>query len=163
MAANGNKLWRGAFAGLVGGLAGSFVMTQLSVQAQRLVPSLAGSSGDTHEDDAHDPKVKLAEKIEGHEPSPEVAAAAKPLVHYGFGAGMGALYGALTALRPEIAAAWGLPFGAAVWLAADEAGLKIFDLARSSGQPTSAHALSLGTHLAFGAVTDLIRRELVAL
>jgi hypothetical protein len=137
-------------------------MAQLSIRAQQFVSSLAGASGDTHEDDAHDPKVKLAEKIEGHDPSPEVAAAAKPLVHYGFGAGMGAIYGALAALRPEIAAGWGLPFGAAVWLAADETGLKVFHLARPNGQPTSAHALSLGTHLAFGAVTDLIRRELAA-
>lgn len=156
-----NKIWRNTLAGLVGGIVASFVMAQLSVWMKKSVPSLADASGDTHEDEPHDPKVKLAEKIAGHEPSPAVSTAAKPLVHYGFGGGMGAVYGALAALRPEVAAGWGLPFGAAVWLAADEVGLKIFRLARPSGQSTSAHVLSLGTHLAFGVVTDLVRRELI--
>ncbi len=156
-----NQLWRGALAGLLGGLAGSFVMAQLSVWAKQAIPSLAGASGDTHEEEAHDPKVKLAETMTAQEPSPALAKIAKPLVHYGFGAGIGTAYGALAAGYPAITAGRGLPFGTAVWLAADEAGLKAFRLARAQGQPTSAHLLSLSTHLIFGAVTELVRRELV--
>jgi hypothetical protein len=46
-----------------------------------------------------------------------------PVVHYGFGAAVGAIYAIAAELRPDTAAAAGLPFGAAVWLAADEIGV----------------------------------------
>src|SRR5207237_9071664 len=47
---------------------------------------------------------------------------AKPLagnlVHYAFGASVGALYGGVAAVTPRVTTAAGLPFGVAVWLGA---------------------------------------------
>ncbi len=84
------------------------------------------------------------------------------MVHYGFGALTGALYGVLSELQPAAAAAAGLPFGAAVWLIADEVGVP---LAGFAGPPTeyplARHASALGSHLAFGLTLEGVRRLLL--
>jgi hypothetical protein len=86
---------------------------------------------------------------------------AGPLFHYGFGAITGALYGAAAEYRPAMTAAAGAPFGATVWLAADEIGLPAFGLARNpTTYPVSRHASALGTHLVFGLTTEAVRRLL---
>ena len=46
--------------------------------------------------------------------------AAGAVVHYAFGTAVGAMYGAVAEVAPRTSAAWGLPFGTAVWLGADE-------------------------------------------
>jgi putative membrane protein len=83
-------------------------------------------------------------------------------VHYAFGALTGAFYGAVAEVRPATAAAAGLPFGAAVWLIADEMGVP---LAGFSGPPTqyplARHASALGSHLAFGLTVEGVRRLLL--
>jgi hypothetical protein len=48
---------------------------------------------------------------------------AGPVVHDAMGALSGAVYGTLSELQPVMAAGAGLPFGATVWLLADEAAL----------------------------------------
>ena len=84
------------------------------------------------------------------------------IVHYAFGALTGAFYGALSELEPGAAAAAGLPFGAAVWLIADEMGVP---LAGFAGPPTeyplARHASALGSHLAFGLTLEAVRRLLL--
>ena len=47
------------------------------------------------------------------------------MVHYAFGAFTGAFYGALSELEPGAAGGAGVPFGAAVWLIADEMGVPL--------------------------------------
>lgn len=160
MASKIMSVGRGVVAGAIGGLAGSLVMAQLSKIVQQTNSSTTGVTGDTHEDEAHDPKVKLAESFVGEPASERTARTSKVAVHYGFGAAMGAVYGAAAALTPQVTLAGGIPFGAIVWLAADELGLKAFGLARNGGQPLQAHGVSLGTHLAFGGVTELVRSKL---
>ncbi len=83
------------------------------------------------------------------------------LVHYMFGAAMGAIYGAATEWKPRTAALAGLPFGIAVWVAADEIGLPVAGLSkRPSAYPASRHIASFGSHLVFGLTTELVRKSL---
>jgi putative membrane protein len=161
MATSTERFWRSTIAGAAGGLAGSWIMAQISTGIKRSIRSAEGVSGDTHEDEAYDPKVAVAETVLAQHPSAETARASQFVVHYGFGAAMGAVYGAVAATRPEVAVCKGIPFGFALWLAADELGLKAFGLARKSGASIEAHSVSLTTHLAFGVATEVIRNKLL--
>jgi putative membrane protein len=83
------------------------------------------------------------------------------LLHYAFGAVAGGLYGAAAERTPAVRQAFGLPFGATVWLAADEIGLPLAGLsAHPAHYPVSRHAAALGTHLVFGATVEAVRRLL---
>lgn len=84
------------------------------------------------------------------------------LVHYAFGDATGAFYGVLCETRPEAAVGGGLPFGAAVWLVADEVGVPLAGFADNPLQyPVARHASALATHLAFGATVEAARRMLL--
>ena len=52
--------------------------------------------------------------------SPSEQDVAGPLMHYGFGIAVGAVYGALAETRPEVTRFGGVPFGLGVWASADE-------------------------------------------
>jgi hypothetical protein len=84
-----------------------------------------------------------------------------PIAHYLFGAVAGALYGAVAELKPEAARGMGLPFGATVWVTADEMGMPLLGLSDSPAElPLSRHASALGTHLVFGLTVEAVRRLL---
>jgi putative membrane protein len=84
---------------------------------------------------------------------------AGPAVHYAFGAAVGGAYGLLAELAPATAGGGGLPFGTAVWLAADEAALPALGLSPPPTEyPLSSHAHSLASHWIYGVTTDLVRR-----
>jgi uncharacterized membrane protein YagU involved in acid resistance len=52
-----------------------------------------------------------------------------------------------------------MPFGIAVWLAADEIGLPMMGLSRNpTDYPADRHIASFGSHLVFGLTTDVVRR-----
>jgi hypothetical protein len=83
------------------------------------------------------------------------------VLHYLFGAVTGGFYGAIAERTPAAASGFGLPFGATVWLAADEIGLPLAGLAKNPARyPASRHAAALGTHLVFGATVEAVRRTL---
>ena len=104
----------------------------------------------------------LAQAVSGRRLSDPGKRLGGSMVHYGFGALTGALYGVSSELQPAAAAAAGLPFGAAVWLIADEVGVP---LAGFAGPPTeyplARHASALGSHLAFGLTLEGVRRLLL--
>jgi uncharacterized membrane protein YagU involved in acid resistance len=82
-----------------------------------------------------------------------------PLVHYAFGTAVGAMYGVAAEMAPSTADAWGLPFGAAVWLGADEIGVPAAGLSGSAADaPLAAHASALAAHLVYGLTADVVRR-----
>ena len=82
-----------------------------------------------------------------------------PIVHYAFGASMGALYGLLYALRPDAARQSGLLFGSLVWLGADEIALPLAGLADGPrAYPAAVHTEMLGAHLVYGYTTDVVMR-----
>lgn len=89
--------------------------------------------------------------------------AAGALVHYAFGGTVGAIYGAATAQNADVAAGGGLPFGAAVWVAADEIGMPIIGLAKPpTSYPLKDHASAFTAHLVYGATTEVVRRLVLA-
>lgn len=81
------------------------------------------------------------------------------VAHYAMGAASGAIYGAAAEFTPLATAGAGLPFGAAVWLVADEAVVPAAGLSKGPTEyPLSVHAYALASHLVFGASTEVVRR-----
>jgi hypothetical protein len=86
---------------------------------------------------------------------------AAPLMHYLFGATMGAIYGAYAERRR--AAASGVGFGTTVWLAADEIAMPLLGLSDSTARrPLEMHLQSLVAHLVYGTATEMTRRSVRA-
>ena len=159
---NGNgRVLAGLAAGLAGGLAASWVMNGY----QSLWSKIAGQDDGSAkpEDPAESPTVKTAvavsKKILGRDLGKHEKKAAGPVVHYIFGTAIGGAYGLAAELAPKASAAAGLPFGAAVWLGADEIALPLLGLTPPAKEfPISTQAYALTSHLVYGAVTDGVRR-----
>jgi putative membrane protein len=92
-------------------------------------------------------------------------AVAAPLLHYTFGASMGALYGGLTETGDDVPLMMsGAGFGTAVWVAADEVAMPLLGLSKRKGElPLEAHAQSLVAHIVYGLTTEIVRRGVRAL
>ena len=87
---------------------------------------------------------------------------AGPVVHYGMGAKLGALYGALAPSIP-IEAGAGMGYGAAVWVGADEIAVPLFGLSKLPvDTPLSAHVNALASHLVFGLVLHFTRKMVLS-
>jgi putative membrane protein len=158
MVASGS-LVRGAFVGFVGGLLAAGAMSF----AHRLVADLLPNA-EAPEQPADDPTVKVASQALRLVGRP-LAEADKPvagnIVHYGFGAVIGCVYGAVAEVVPRVTAALGLPFGVAVWLGAHVIAVPALGLAEPpTRQPVGKEAEELGLHLIYGLTTELVRRLL---
>lgn len=127
----------------------------------------AASPNDTDGTVAHEPATRqaasrVAEAVTGEPLGERGRRIGAPLVHYGFGVAAGAFYGALVEMQPSAAAGWGLSYGTAVWLTADEIGVPLAGLAGPPAEyPFVRHATALATHLAFGATLETVRRLLL--
>ncbi len=153
-----HRIWKGAVAGLIGGLIASWTMNQFQAVLAALKERTSDSApkGD-------DATVKVAkavsESVAAHRLTPREKKAAGPVVHYAFGSAMGALYGVASVLVPSTARGWGLPFGAALWFGADEVAVPAAGLSQSSGSvPASVHASALAAHLVYGGTVEAVRR-----
>ena len=166
----------GAAAGAAGGLLGSWMM----VRFNHLVGGEETGNGDTPRPDyRRDAAPNDTDGTISDEPASIKAAsqlgeslAGRPLthgekrlggsmLHYAFGAVAGAVYGAAAEGTPAATQGFGLPFGATVWLAADEIGLPLAGMsAPPTEYPASRHAAALGTHLVYGATVEAVRRLL---
>jgi hypothetical protein len=174
------NVWKGLAAGVVAGLVGGFVMNQFQALWSRLV------SDERDSEHAHSPKqgghklddtqgqqpgdgldapatVKLAsaisEDVFNHELSSDEKEVAGMAVHYGFSLVTGGIYGVMAELEPEASAGAGAPFGAAVWLLADEITVPLMGLSKGpTAYPLSKHAYSLAAHLVYGVATEASRR-----
>jgi hypothetical protein len=165
----------GAAVGAAGGLlgAGLMVLFQHAVggtddtkqeQPHRRANATPNSTDGTFPDEPA--TIQAAEAVSrdllGHEPTEREKQVGGSALHYGFGAAMGALYGATAELQPAAAAAAGLPFGAAVWLVADEIGVPLTGLAgKPTEYPLSRHAAAFASHLVFGLTVEGVRRALL--
>jgi putative membrane protein len=145
--------WRGIIAGLVGGViaAGAMSLVHKGIGAQ--------SAGQQSEDAT----VRVAGGISRRLVNRPVPENKKPLagniVHYAFGAGVGALYGGLADVAPRVTVALGLPFGISVWLGAHVIMVPALGLAAPpTRQAASKEALEFILHLVYGAVTEVVRR-----
>jgi len=175
-------LWKGLAAGVVGGLVASAVMNQFQALLSRLAADEERSHGaqslqqgspqhgvgrelqsegkDEEEDDAPE---RLANAISvglfNQELTERVKDAAGTALHYAMGTTSGALYGAVAEIIPAVKAGAGVPFGAAVWLIADEGIVPAVGLSKSPAEyPLPIHIYALSSHLVFGLTTELVRR-----
>jgi len=159
-----DDLWKGAVAGAIGGLAGSGAM---KLGQWALSPGkhngLENSPQELREKTDEDPTAQVAtvltEKVARIEPGPRAIKVGGALVHYAFGSGLGAVYGAVSELVPAARYAAGAPFGAAVWAAADLAAVPALGLSKPPNRiPVKQHVQMLGMHIAYGLATDTVRR-----
>ena len=147
--------WKGMLAGLAGGLVASWVMN--------LVPKPEPPEQQRGDDATVKAASAVSEAVAEHQLSEDEKEVAGPLVHYIFGSAMGALYGGISELWPATHAAWGLPFGMALWLAADEAAVPALGLSDPPTEtPAAVHAWAVGVHLVYGLTTDTVRRAVRA-
>jgi putative membrane protein len=169
----------GVLAGLIGGLAGSWMMNQFQAGLAKLSkaknrsqqkdqdgqqgarPSQSEQQGDGDADATLKLANKIAKTVLHRDLSPEEEKQAGPIVHYGFGGTVGALYGAITEALPATHRGVGLPFGTTVWAVADEAAVPLLGLSKSPQEyPVSSHASALAAHLVYGLTTELVRRTI---
>lgn len=175
-----DEVWKGVVAGAAGGLVATFAMTQFQQLAKRLADEPREVHNEQHsldrgkeksarpsepkegsEDATVQAAARLSEKVFHHELTETEKSIAGPALHYAFGAAVGALYGGLAEVTPAVARGGGVPFGTAVWLAADEIAVPAFKLSKGpAAYPVSVHASALGAHLVYGLATDLVRRLL---
>jgi hypothetical protein len=153
-----DKAYEGVIAGAIGGLLASWVMPQF----QFLLARALGQSG-PHEGQGEDATVRTAQRLSSallhHELSAEEKKAAGPLVHYAYGAGIGALYGGLAQKHETITSGFGGAYGAAAWALGDEIAVPALGLGKKPTEtPMSQHFQGLAAHLVYGLTLEGIRR-----
>lgn len=180
-AKNGNAL-KGLAAGFAAGIAAAWVMNQFQSMladvmrgpekphgAQTLqegsphhgiARELQEQGTDENEDNAAiRAGTAMAELVADKKLTRSEKQVAGAVAHYAMGAVSGAIYGVAAEIVPPSTAGVGLPFGAVVWLSADEAIVPALGLSKGPSEyPLSTHAYALASHLVFGASTELVRR-----
>ena len=173
------RVLRGMAAGLLAGLAASWVMNEFQqLRPQSSPPDGRGPSSDEEHSDPQERKEQItrqgddenatvktaeaiAQRVLHRDLTPEEKRIAGPAVHYAYGSLVGALYGGLSELLPVVSAGMGLPFGAALWLMGDEVAVPALGLAKPPTEyPPEVHADALAGHLMYGLTTDVLRRVL---
>jgi putative membrane protein len=165
------RIARGVLAGMAGGLVASWTMDEFqalwSKVAQRLQQNgrqrqqqRQGESQAEAEDATMKAADKFSRKLLGYPLSIEAKKKAGPILHYAFGAAMGAVYGVASELFPEAATrGFGTGFGAALFAIADELAIPALGLSgKPKNFPLSSHVYGLASHLVYGATTEGVRR-----
>lgn len=179
---NHNKdILKGLAAGIAGGLVASWVMNQFQSAWSKLTEGVERPHGaqslqqgspergvarelqERGSDESDDNAAVRAgtavaefvfdKKLTKHEK--ELAGA---VAHYAMGAFSGAIYGVAAEVAPVTSVGRGVPFGAAVWLVADEGIVPAVGLSKGPTEyPLSIHAYALVSHLVFGASAEVVR------
>ncbi|MEO6590194.1 MAG: DUF1440 domain-containing protein [Pyrinomonadaceae bacterium] len=157
-----DSVTKGLAAGLIGGLVATVVMTQY----QKLVTQIgqpANSSDTKKKEQGENSTVKTAkaisENVFDHKLKKTEKEQAGNAVHYVFGTTVGALYGAAAELMPASATGYGLGFGTALFIGADEIAVPALGLSEPPTEiPMSTHAYGLSSHLVYGLTAELVRR-----
>jgi uncharacterized membrane protein YagU involved in acid resistance len=80
-------------------------------------------------------------------------------VHYAYGAGIGALYGALAQKHEPTTSGFGSAYGAAAWALGDEIAIPVLGLGKKPSEiPVSQHFQLLAAHLVYGITLEVARR-----
>ena len=78
--------------------------------------------------------------------------------HYAYGVSMGAAYGAVAELLPQAKFGAGMPYGALIWVGADEVVVPALGLSRSAaGYPASVLAAAFAAHIVYGLTLESVR------
>lgn len=146
-------------AGLVGGLAGAWTMTKFQQAYTKVSEAMGKPSSGGSEDATSKAAGKISEGVLGRHLTREQRRRAGPLVHYGFGTAVGALYGAASEFASPVKMLGGAPFGAVLFAGADEIAVPAFRLSGAPGEyPASTHLYGLASHVVYGLTTELVRR-----
>jgi len=150
---------KGAVAGLIGGLVASFVMSEFQTLLSKLAEEEKKSKKKKDEPASVKTAEAISENIFDHKLKKSEKEPAGEAVHYAMGAASGLIYGIAAEVAPMTTVGLGLPFGAAVWLAADDVIVPALGLAKPATEyPLSTHAYALSSHLVYGLTTDIVRR-----
>ena len=149
----GPNLWKGLLAGALGGLIASFAMGKF----YSLLP-LETSSETGNEDSTVRVASAISQKVFHHDLTPNQKTIAGPAVHYVFGMTMAAAYGALVEHWDIVRFAWGLPFGATMWLGAHVIAVPVLGFSEPINVATTTEAAEIAAHLVYGAVVEGVRR-----
>lgn len=151
---------RDAVSGAAAGLSAAFLMNCFQIAWSKASKAWSSDSGEEKDDDSGEPTtVKAVEKFQGMisgRPLPEgQRQVAGNLLHYGFGALLGALYGVAGRHFPALRVGYGTAYGGAVVIIADEI---LVPAAGLSPPPTEApawsHFYGFVSHLVFGAALE---------
>jgi putative membrane protein len=165
------KLWKGLLAGSAAGLAASLAMNQFQAAWSKAAKKMGdqanqGSSENQSSGDSEDATMKAAGKlaeIAGRRLTHEQKKKAGPIIHYAFGTGMGALYGALMEVGPRRMRRHeflsGIGFGSVLFAGADEIAVPATGLSGSPTEtPLSSHLYALASHIVYGLATGAVRK-----
>ncbi len=157
---NASDVFKGAVAGLVGGIVASIVMSEFQALLSALFEEEKTPKNKKEDEPAN---VKTAETISenfsDHKLKKSEKEPAGVAVHYAMGVTSGLIYGIASEIAPITTAGSGIPFGAAVWLIADDVVVPALRLAKPATEYTlSTHAYGLSSHLVYGLTTDIVRR-----
>ena len=148
-----HSVYQGIAAGAVAGLVGTWAMSEVQRLWTRMVdgdpPESAGGRHDARdwqERSEHQNSNELAAQavagyLLGRRLTQEELRVAAPLVHYLFGAALGAIYGAYAERRQADGS--GAAFGTTVWLAADEIAMPLLGLVRLDSSPPRRDASAI--------------------
>jgi len=170
--------WKGIVAGAAGGLVAAWAMEQF----QQRFSQVAGDRADENQRSSGRPEAwdaRSQDQVSGQTASatekaadaaaggmalapldPFTRASTAQALHYAFGIGVGAVYGALAESDSGVTRLGGIAFGLGVWAAADEISTTLFGLAPSPGnRPPLAHTYSVLSHVVYGLTTEGVRRS----
>jgi putative membrane protein len=140
------SLAKGLLAGLIAGLAA----TAAKSIAERFYPPRVHGEPE--------PPEVLADKLAGHHLQGREKTAASEAIHWGFGAGAGAIYGALAEYYPAATAKGGASFGLALMTLTHETVLPATGLSAPAEEQTPReHTSEAATHLIYGVVAERVR------
>jgi hypothetical protein len=160
---------RAAVASVVGGLVGGLIGAGVMSAGHALITAIGGAASPAppaNEAEEEDATVKVAEPVSRALRGRPLEESEKPtaatLVHYGFGAAMGLLYGTTAPVLPVVTRGMGAGFGAAVWLGAHATVVPALGLARWPLRSSlGKEALEFVLHLAYGVAVGLVQRAAV--
>ena len=156
----------GVCAGIVGGLAASWVMNQFLAgvsKATEMVKEQQGNQQPQKEEQEEDSTVKVADavasSVTGEHLSQEQKTIGGPIVHYAFGGLMGGVYGGVAEYFPASRAGFGTLFGSGLFAGADLVAVPALGLSKlPTEQPATDHASHWAAHIVYGATVELVRR-----
>ena len=164
------RFLRGAIAGMLGGLAGSWTMNRFSAAIGKVEEAWKKSdhrrqprpqSRTSSSDQAATELLaqRLSHAILGRNLTSDEMNVAEPIVHYGFGALVGGLYGLMAELTPLTTKGAGTAYATAVWLGGDEIAVPRLQLSKpAEAYPAKVHAEAFASHLIYGLTAEGVRR-----
>ena len=155
------NLFKGLVAGVLGGVAASYVMEQFQAVWTKAEEETGGSGSSGGEDDPATVKAadRVAMAVTGHPVPSAQRETAGEAVHYATGAGVGGVYGAFAEIAPVLTFGFGAAYGTAVAIGLDDTLVPKLGLAKGPKEtPPSIHAYGLASHLVYGLTLEGVRR-----